>query len=158
MNWAQTWRIAEPLSLAEVADRLVIRRQPADQPHHFHIAPGLPLEPTARLNPVEIAVDVELQHIRRMIGRPAGRQRLDPVKPEAEKIELIDEDVDRPNRVVLADPVFQALRKQRALAAIDTLDKTLHHKPSPIPWRDSNRPHVFTQSGTAVRLTERCCL
>ena len=44
MNWAQTWRIAEQLSLAEVGDRLVIRRQPADQPHHFHIAPGLPLE------------------------------------------------------------------------------------------------------------------
>ena len=61
-----------------------------------------------------------------MIGRPAGRQRLDPVEPEAAKIELIDEDVDRPNRVVVADPVFQALRKQRALAAIDTLDKTLH--------------------------------
>ena len=112
--------------LAEVGDRLVIRRQPADQPHHFHIAPGLPLEPTARLNPVEIAVDVELQQIARMIGRPAGRQRLDPVEPEAAKIELIDEDVDRPNRVVVADPVFQALRKQRALAAIDTLDKTLH--------------------------------
>ena len=114
------------MSLAEVGDRLVIRRQPADQPHHFHIAPGLPLEPTARLNPVEIAVDVELQQIARMIGRPAGRQRLDPVEPEAAKIELIDEDVDRPNRVVVADPVFQALRKQRALAAIDTLDKTLH--------------------------------
>ena len=126
MNWAQTWRIAEPLSLAEVGDRLVIRRQPADQPHHFHIAPGLPLEPTARLNPVEIAVDVELQQIARMIGRPAGRQRRDPVEPQTTKIELIDEDVDRPNRVVLADPVFQALGKQRALAAIDTLHKTLH--------------------------------
>jgi hypothetical protein len=61
-----------------------------------------------------------------MIGRPAGRQRLDPVEPEAEKIEFIDEDIDRPNRIVVADPVFQALRKQRALAAINTLDKTLH--------------------------------
>ena len=61
-----------------------------------------------------------------MIGRPAGRQRRDPVEPEAAKIELIDEDVDRPNRVVLADPVFQALGKQRALAAIDTFHKTLH--------------------------------
>ncbi len=53
----------------------------------------------------------------------------------------------RPNRIVIADPVFQAIRKQRALAAIDSLDKTLHHKPSPVSWRDSNRPHVFTQSG-----------
>src|SRR3979490_1630358 len=35
--------------------------------------PGLTLKPAARLTPVEIAVDVELQQYRRMIRRSAGR-------------------------------------------------------------------------------------
>ena len=39
-----------------------------------------------------------------MIRRSAGRQRLDPVKPEAPKTELIDEDIDRPNRTVVGTP------------------------------------------------------
>ena len=164
MNWAQTWRIAEPLSLAEVGDRLVIRRQPADQPHHFHIAPGLPLEPTARLNPVEIAVDVELQQIARMIGRPAGRQRRDPVKAETPKIELIDEDVDRPNRVVVADPVFQALGKQRALAGSTPSTKRFirpsKHKrivfSLAIINLDQNQRHEKAQSMTLNNDTKSC--
>ncbi len=47
--------------LAEIGDRLVIRNQAAGQPHDLDIAPRLALQPAARLNPVEIAVDVELQ-------------------------------------------------------------------------------------------------
>ncbi|MFP6730910.1 MAG: hypothetical protein VCD50_12200, partial [Alphaproteobacteria bacterium] len=45
----------------------------------------------------------------------------------------------------IADPVFQSIRKQRALRAVYTLNETLHHETSPISWRDSIRPHVFTQ-------------
>ncbi len=44
-----------------------------------------------------------------MIARPAGRPRLDPAKPEASKIELIDKNIDHPNRIVVTDPVFQPL-------------------------------------------------
>ncbi len=56
-----------PTVLAEVGNRLVIRDEPAGQPHYLDIAPGLTLKPAARLNPLEIAVDVELQQDRRMI-------------------------------------------------------------------------------------------
>ena len=43
------------------------------QPHHFQVAASLTLQPPARLDPVEIAVDVELEHRRRMIRGRAGR-------------------------------------------------------------------------------------
>src|SRR4030095_11151852 len=50
--------------LTEIRNRLVIGNEAARQPHHFNVAPGLTLEPAARLNPVEIAVYVELQQDR----------------------------------------------------------------------------------------------
>jgi hypothetical protein len=37
-----------------------------------------------------------------------------------------DKDVDHANRIVLADPVFQAFRKQRVLPAICRLNEALH--------------------------------
>ena len=50
--------------LAEVGDRLVIRRQPADQPHHFHVAPGLSFDPER----------VELAGVAAMPWQYAGRR------------------------------------------------------------------------------------
>jgi len=49
------------------------------------------------------------------------------------EIELVDEDIDHPNRIIAIDPVFQAFRKKRALAAIRALNKALH----PIPHRSA---------------------
>ncbi len=111
---------------SEVGDGLVIRRQTARQPHHFDIAASLALKPPARLHPVEIAINVELQQHRRMIARPPRRLRHSATEPETAQIELIDENIDHPNRIVFVDPVLQALREQRALSPIHTLDKPLH--------------------------------
>src|SRR5262249_56492664 len=47
--------------LAEVSDRLVVRDQPAQQPHDLYVTAGFALQPPARLNSVKIAIDVELQ-------------------------------------------------------------------------------------------------
>ncbi len=58
-----------------------------------------------------------------MIARPASRQRRNPVKPQAAKIELIDKYINHPNRVVVTDPVFQSIGKQRDLAAIHALNE-----------------------------------
>src|SRR5438132_9467826 len=84
------------------------------------------LEPAARLNPIEIAVDVELHQHRRVIRRPAGRLRIDPAEPKLAQVEFVDKDVDDPNRIVLMNPVFQAFRKQRVLPSIRPLNKALH--------------------------------
>jgi hypothetical protein len=60
-------------TLAEVRNGLVIRHQPTSQPHHLNIAASLPFQTTARLHPVEVAVDVELQQNRGMIPWTARR-------------------------------------------------------------------------------------
>ena len=41
-----------------------------------------------------------------MVGRPSCRLWLDAAKAEPRQIELIDKDVDRPDRIVLAQIVI----------------------------------------------------
>src|SRR5262245_59282519 len=94
--------------------------------HHFNIAQSLALKPPARLNPIKVAVDVELQEDRWMIARPASCLGSNPVKSQFRQIKLINKDIDHPNRIVLIDPVFQAFGKQCALLAIRALNEALH--------------------------------
>src|SRR5664280_2002597 len=100
--------------------------EPARQPHHLNVAPSFTLQSPARLDPVEIAVNVELQQDRRMIRRPAGYLGIDPAEPKFGQIEFVDKDLDHANRIVLADPVCHVFRKQRALHAIRPLNEALH--------------------------------
>src|ERR1700730_352933 len=135
--------------LAEIGNRLVIGSQPNGEPHDFNVAARLTLKPTARLNSVEITEDVELQQHRRMIRGPPGGLRINPFEPKLRQIEPLNKNVDHPNRVVLANPIFQALRKQRNLLAIHALNEAAHPDPSAnragiIP-PESHRPCVFTQ-------------
>jgi hypothetical protein len=71
--------------LTKVGDRLKVRRQPTGQPHQLDIALGFPFEPPARLNAVEIAVEVNLQQRRGMIGRSAVTSGITPAKPSTAK-------------------------------------------------------------------------
>src|SRR5439155_26145965 len=48
-----------------------------------------------------------------LIGRAARCFRIDPAEPVLSQIEPLDKDVNHANRIVLANPVFQAFRKQR---------------------------------------------
>ena len=115
--------------LAEIGDGFVIRNEASRQPHHFQIAARLTLQPPARLDPVEIAVDVELEHRRRIIRRPARRRRIDAIEPEVAEFQRIDEHIDRANRIALVDPIIEAFRKQRRLLAIRLSNETLHYFP-----------------------------
>src|ERR1019366_6883476 len=119
-------RLGAAVVLAEVGNRLVVGSKPARQPHHLNVAPSFTLQSPARLDPVEIAVDVELQQHRWMIRRPARYLGIDPAKPKFGQIEFLDKDIDHANRIVLADPVCHAFRKQRALPAIRPLNEALH--------------------------------
>ncbi len=67
-----------PVILAEIGNRLVIRNQPTGKPHHLNVAARLTLKPAARLNPIEITVNGELQQHRRMVRRPAGGLGINP--------------------------------------------------------------------------------
>src|SRR5262245_18939135 len=124
---------------AEVGNRLVVGNQPAGQPHHLNIAPGLALEPPARLDPVQIAVNVKLQEDRWMVRRPSRRLRIDPAKPQLRKIKLLDEDINHPYRIVLVDKVLQAFRKQCRLTAIYPINEALHSIP-----RESSENHIYS--------------
>lgn len=99
----------------EVSDRLEVRRQLAKKPHQFGVALRLPLQPPARLHLVQVAVEVQLQQLARVIARPPRRGRPYPAKTQRRQVQLIDEDIDHPDRVVLRHVVFKMLRKQIAL-------------------------------------------
>src|SRR4029077_7748426 len=64
---------------AEVRDRLVIRCEPTQQPHDLDIASSFSFEPPARLNPVQIAVNVKLKENRGVVRWPTSRRRLHPL-------------------------------------------------------------------------------
>ena len=138
--------------LAEVGDGLVIRRQTPGQPHNLNITQGFPFKAPARLNTIEVTVDIELQQNPGLIARPARCLRLDPVKAKITEIKFIDKNINNPNRVVFADIILKAFGKQRNLATINALDKTLHHKTPQLTSQDSSKTRlynasVFTHSG-----------
>ncbi len=87
-----------------------------------------------------------------MIARPAGRQWFNSLKPELTEIELIDKNIDHPNCVVVTDPVFQPIRKQRALAPVHAFNETLHDTLPPkhtgIIGSKKSAVDVFTQPGS----------
>src|SRR5215471_12186839 len=122
--------------LAEVSNRLVIGNQSTGEPHHLNVAPTLTLEPTARLNAIEIAVDVQLQQDRGMVGRPSGCFRINATETELRQIKLLDKYVDCANRIIFANPILQAFREQRTLPSIRPFNKPLHRS-----LRKSRRNH-----------------
>ena len=115
--------------LAEVGNRLEVGRQPPGQPHQLDIALRFTFQPPARLHAVEVAVEVDLQQRRGMIGRPACRRRRHPRKPQGGKVQFVDEDLDHPNRVLLVDVILQAVRQQRRLHPIFAIDEPMHRQP-----------------------------
>src|SRR5438046_5633412 len=92
--------------LAEVGYGLEVRHQAAGQPNQLDVALALPLQAPARLHPIEVSVDVNLQQRRRMIGRPSCRLRLNTAKTQPGQIKLIDKNIDRPDRIVLGQIVI----------------------------------------------------
>ena len=104
--------------------------EPPRQPHYFQVAARLALEAAARLNAVEIAINVKFEQNRRVVAGTSRRLRLDAREAEGPQIKRIDEHIDRANRIALADPIIKAFRQQRRLLAIRPLNKTLHHPPA----------------------------
>ena len=61
-----------------------------------------------------------------MIGWPSCCLRLNAAEAQSRQIKLIDKDIDRPDRIILAQIVIQPFRKQRALTAVIPNDKARH--------------------------------
>jgi hypothetical protein len=105
---------------SEVRDCLEVWLEAAQQPDDLDVAATLALQPPARSNPVQIAVDVELQQIARRIARPP--RRFDPREPGARKIQPINEGVDEPDRIVDLDVIVNRLRQQQKLVPSESGD------------------------------------
>jgi hypothetical protein len=54
----------------------------------------------ARLHPIEVSINVNLQRCRRMAGRPSCRLWLGAAKAQPGQVKLIDKNIDRPDRIV----------------------------------------------------------
>ena len=100
---------------------------------------GFTLQPTARRDLVDVAVNVDLQQRARMIGWTSGRFWNHTVKAQRPEIQLIDKHVDQPHRVALSNVVIQILGKQNALYTVFTLNEARHLTPR----RESSR--IITQ-------------
>ena len=96
--------------LAEVRNRLEVRGQPSGQPHQLDIALRFAFQPPARLNAVKVAVKVDLQQRRGVVGWPARRRRRHPGKSQGGQVQFVDENLNHPNRVLLIDIILQAVR------------------------------------------------
>jgi hypothetical protein len=99
--------------LPEVRDRLEVWRQPPHELDQLDVSLCLSLQPTARLDPLQITVDVDLEQGPRTVGRSSCRLWLRTFEAQRLQIQLVDEDIHYPNRVVIRDVVLQALGKQR---------------------------------------------
>ena len=75
------------------------------QAYKLDVALALPLQAPARLHPIEVSIDVDLQQRRRMVGRPSCCRWLDATKAEPCQIKLIDKDIYRPDRIILTQIV-----------------------------------------------------
>src|SRR6184192_645869 len=119
MNWRHTLDRG-PIVLAEVSNGLEVRHQTSSQPHELDVALRLALQTAARLNAIEITVDVNRQQRGGMVRRTARCRPIDTFKSECRKIELVNKDLNHTDRVVLGDVVIQAFRQQRDLRSVLT--------------------------------------
>ena len=99
----------QTIVLAEVGNRFEVRHQSTGQPHQFDVASRLTLKAAARLDAVEVAVEIDLQNGRWAIAGTACRLRVHPVKTQSDQIELANENIDHPDRVVLGHVILQAV-------------------------------------------------
>jgi hypothetical protein len=91
--------MASPLSLRKSANGPDVPHQAAGQPNQFDVALALPLQTPARLHPIEVSIDVNLQQCRRMISWSLCSLRLNSAEAQPRQVKLIYKDIDRPYRL-----------------------------------------------------------
>src|SRR4029077_16227616 len=102
--------------------RLEVRGKPANQPHQLEVPTRFPLQSARRLDPVQVTVEVDLEHRRRVVTRSARVRGIHPVEPEPCQVELRYERVNDADRVLFRDVLVDPLRGQGPLAPIGLID------------------------------------
>ena len=61
-----------------------------------------------------------------MVGGPPRRTRFNPTKSQLAELELVDEQVNHPYRVVFSDVIVEPFGKHHTLGTILTLNESFH--------------------------------
>ena len=70
------------------------------------------------------------------------------------QIQRVDKAINHTNGIALLDPLIKALRQQRRLSAIGTLNEALHELPPANRQANHSRQLVFTQPGSIASLLQ----
>jgi hypothetical protein len=87
---------------------------------------GFSFQSPARLNAVQITVDVDLQEDSAMASRPASICRHGAFKTQCYQVKFVDKNVEYAHRIGIRDVIVEALWMDVALASMLTLDKALY--------------------------------
>jgi hypothetical protein len=68
-----------------------------------------------------------------MVSWSTGRRWLDALEADLRQIQRVDERIDGANRIVLINPIVEALRQKRRLSPIRAFDEPLHPRPRKSP-------------------------
>ncbi len=74
--------------------------QPPRKLHHFNVAKRFALQLARRADPAQVAVDIKLEHICRIVPRPSGIRGRRALKPESGQVKRVDVRVDEANRMI----------------------------------------------------------
>jgi hypothetical protein len=105
-----------------VLDPNEYRCEPAQQPHQLNIAMRLVLYFTAGTNLVQISIDVQLQQITRLIGRPTCFLGSGRLKTQRLQIQAIDIDINATNGVRIVKVVVYTFGEKPDLSAVKPID------------------------------------
>src|SRR6266550_2662789 len=92
---------------AKVGNGLEVRDQPTGEPNQFNIALRFPFQASARLNAVEVAINVDLEQCSGMVSRSTRYFGLHAVETQLLQIEFIDEDINDPDRIICRDVLVE---------------------------------------------------
>jgi hypothetical protein len=113
----------------ERGDGAVIWGKAAHQPQRLQIADAGALQHPRRAQLVEIAPDVETQHVAWSKAGPAGCGGHRPVKAELGEVEAVDKGVDNAHQRIKRDIVLDARRQQTGLSAVLTFNEARRRSP-----------------------------
>jgi hypothetical protein len=83
----------------------------------------------ANLTSIEVAVDVDLQQDRWVVGWTTRSGRIDALKPKCAQVEFIDENVDHSHWIFFGYVIVQTLRQQGDLRPGLAFNESLHDRP-----------------------------
>ncbi|MGF6413577.1 hypothetical protein OKW37_005312 [Paraburkholderia sp. MM5482-R2] len=126
----ETGAIAAPLDpttdrfavvFTEPRNGLEVRCKAACKPLAFKAA--------ARLNTVQVTVDIDLEHHLGVIRRPTGQCWFDAFKPKLMQIKLIDKDINYAHGIGVRHVVIEGFREEKSLRTIVALNEPLSLPP-----------------------------